>query len=467
MALMTRLFEPLRQQFRLLLRPLQPSKEYWIWRQRFIHERLKLVMGISVVMLCIMSILNLGLVHPAIERSSEEGVVIAQYSSTFLVCLIVGQLLGLLLNLILLVHNRSLTLPQIRLAFLGNLGAVLILPQLQHMVIGETMADLGGWIIFFMLQAVLIPVQWRWHLISQVLFMSLISVSFLGLDLAFTGVVTTMQMPVYILITVVMTCVFVVADLGIYLYERLLLREFELRQQLQLFLHAVSHDLRNPVTGTLMLLKNLPLQAGKVTLDETVVTRMIDSHERQLKLINSLLEAHTQEVSGILLDRHPLCLLTLVSDIAKDFQLLLQQVQSRMVVRVAPNLPYVTADALQMRRVYDNIIANALQYNPEGVCITLDASVQGHYLRCTVSDDGQGIKSQTSDRPEAIANSHQWIFDRYSRGFNRRQPLHMGLGLYICQQIVEAHGGQIGVKSELNQGTTFWFTLPLDTGQPP
>lgn len=461
---MTRLFEPLRQQFELLLRPLLPSKEYRIWRQRFIYERLKLVMGISVVMLCILATLNLGVMMPAIERSGEEAATVAQYSLAFLVCLIVGQFLGLLLNLILLVRNRSLTLPQIRFAFLGYSGAVLVLPQLQHMVIGETMVDLGGWIIFFMLQAVLIPVQWRWHLISQALFMGLISVSFLGLGLAFTGVPTTLQMPVYVLVMVVMACVFVVADLGIYLYERLLLREFELRQQLQLFLHAVSHDLRNPVTGTLMLLKNLPIRKGQVTLNETVVTRMIDSHERQLKLINSLLEAHTQEVSGILLERHPLCLAALVSDIAKDFQLLLQQVQSRIVVQVSPNLPHVTADALQMRRVYENIIANALQYNSEGVCITLDASVQGHYLHCTVSDDGQGIKSLRSDRPEALANPHQWIFDRYSRGFNRRQPLHIGLGLYICQQIIEAHGGQIGVNSELNQGTTFWFTLPLAKG---
>jgi signal transduction histidine kinase len=248
--------------------------------------------------------------------------------------------------------------------------------------------------------------------------------------------------------------------LGIYLYEQQLMREFELRQQLQLFLHAVSHDLRNPVTGSLMLLKNLPSQAGKVILDQTVVNQMIDGQERQLKLINSLLEAHAQEVTGIVLQRQPVQLRELLAAIALDFQPLLQQSQASIQVVISSNLPVVNVDPLQLRRVYDNMISNALQYNRSGLHISLDASVEGHYLRCTISDDGQGIGLATKGESTPISLKHH-IFDRYSRGINRRQPLHLGLGLYICRQIVEAHGGHIGVESELNQGTTFWFTLPL------
>ena len=216
-----------------------------------------------------------------------------------------------------------------------------------------------------------------------------------------------------------------------------------------------------------MLLNSLLPGEEKVTLDRSVITRMAKSHEQQLRLINSLLEAHTQELSGVSLQLQSVGLHDLVKEITTDFQLGLKQGQGHIVVLIPAGLPRVRADTLQLQRVYDNLISNAFQYNRPGVCVTLNASLQGQYLHCTVSDDGQGISGLQGDRPRSSSNrsapsdSNQGLFDRYSRGLNRRQPLHLGLGLYICRQIVEAHGGQIGVDSQLNQGTTFWFTLPL------
>jgi signal transduction histidine kinase len=311
-----------------------------------------------------------------------------------------------------------------------------------------------------MLQAVLIPVRWRWHLISQVSLILVLFLSFVVLQFEAPGIPAELQQSVFIFQLVVLGCVFFVADLGIYLYERLLMREFELRQQLQLFLHAVSHDLRNPVTGALMLLKNLPVKTGKVSLDQTVVERMIEGQERQLKLLNSLLEAHSQDVQGVLLQRQPVQLRALVDDIVTDLQPLLHQTQSQIMPLVSPDLPPVDADPLQLRRVYDNMITNALQYNPAGLCITLNARLQGDYLYCTVSDNGQGIGHLEREGTASLNQQHR-VFDRYSRGVHRRHPLHRGLGLYICQQIIEAHGGQIGVDSQPDKGTTFWFTLPM------
>lgn len=173
------------------------------------------------------------------------------------------------------------------------------------MLLGETTLDLGGWILFFMLQAVLIPVQWRWHLMSRGSLLAVVSTSVLVFRFDFPDIPIEIQSPLYLFFLVVMLCVFGVADVGIYLYERLVRREFELRQQLQLFLHAVSHDLRNPVTGTLMLLKNLSAHDSKVWMDQAMVNQMIKGQERQLKLINSLLEAHTQDVAGVVLEPEP------------------------------------------------------------------------------------------------------------------------------------------------------------------
>lgn len=431
-----------------------PSKEYNLWREGFVRDRLRLIILLSITFLGILVTLNLGLILPAIERSGETDPMLAEYGPVFLVCLVVSQFLGLSLDLLLLKHwARSPA--RTRWAFFGYSGAVLMVPQLQHMVVGDTMLDLGGWTIFFLLQAVLIPVRWSWHLISQASLICLTSVSFLLFRFGFLGLSEGMQFPVFILFIVVMICTFGVADFGVFLYERLLIREFELRQQLQLFLHAVSHDLRNPVTGTLMLLKNLPPQDGNVLIDQATVSQMIDGQERQLKLINSLIEAHSQDMRGVVLHREAIALSPLVGASVQDFQPLMAQMQATAQINLSAELPPVSVDPAQLRRVYDNLITNALQYNRPGLCITLEAIAQGSYLHCTVRDNGQGILSPDK------GGSKPRLFDPYSRGIHSRQPLHLGLGLYICRQIIEAHGGQIGFESKPDQGTTFWFTLPL------
>ena len=426
------------------------------------RDRIRLTVLISMVLLTILAIVNFAVVLPALTRGASEQLELSIEQYRFYPYFFTAQQLGLLLNLLLL--PRAVSMAKLQWNFLGYSAAVLLLPQILYMLVGETTLDLGGWILFFMLQAVLIPMQWRWHIKSQASLLAVVGVSVLVLQFDFPNVPAEIQQPLSIFFLVVMLCVFSVADLGIWLYERLLMREFELRQQLQLFLHAVSHDLRNPVTGTLMLLQNLPIHEGKAWLDETAVAQMMAGQERQLKLINSLLEAHTQDVKGVLLHPQVVYLRSIVDAIAQDFQPLLQSVQGQITVLVPADLPPLMADPIQLQRVYDNMITNALQYNRPGICITLNARLQARDLYCTVSDNGQGIGHLEGDET-AHGSLHHHVFDRYSRGVNRRQPLHLGLGLYICQQIIEAHGGHIGVDSHRHQGTTFWFTLPFETGQ--
>jgi signal transduction histidine kinase len=425
-----------------------------------VRDRLRLTIGISSLLLTVLGIVNLVVVIPALTSSTSAALEPTLDQYRFYPYVFAAQQLGLVLNLLLL--HRATLVKRLRWHFLGYSAAVLLAPQILYLFLGETILDLGGWILFFMLQAVLIPVQWRWHLLSQVWLLGVLGASVLIFRLDSPGIPMEIQVPLYLFSLVVILCVFGVADFGIYLYERLLLREFELRQQLQLFLHAVSHDLRNPVTGTLMLLKNLPNRDGTFWIESATVNQMIDGHERQLKLINSLLEAHSQDMGGVVLHQEAISLRNLVDATVLDWQLMLRQQQGSAQVLIAADLPATMIDPLQVRRVYDNIITNALQYNHPGLCITLDATRQGQYLRCTIGDNGQGIGNLTTTASKTASDAlkHR-IFDRYSRGIHNRQPLHLGLGLYICQQIIEAHGGQIGVESELNRGTTFWFTLPV------
>ncbi|MDX2229388.1 MAG: hybrid sensor histidine kinase/response regulator [Leptolyngbyaceae cyanobacterium bins.349] len=232
------------------------------------------------------------------------------------------------------------------------------------------------------------------------------------------------------------------------------------QEAVQVFLHAVSHDLRNPVTGGLMVLKSLLEEAeagnGTATISRSVLQRMIQSHDRQLALINSLLETHANDLVGISLQRQAVNLRTFVEDITANWQPMLDKDDAKLQILLPADLPAVNADPNQLCRVYENLIANALKHNPPGLTLTLNAervaaSNALTMTRCTVRDNGVGVSAEQTAT----------MFELYKRGEQSRRTVGLGLGLYLCRQIVTAHGGEIGVISEPQQGSTFWFTLPL------
>jgi len=243
----------------------------------------------------------------------------------------------------------------------------------------------------------------------------------------------------------------------------------ELNQLKDIFLHAVSHDLRTPVMGMLMVLKNIlnhyasdETQDAQTTdsrqqtipVSPAIIERMIQSSDRQLNLINSLLEIHAAESYGIPCECEPLQLSQLIQEILTELQPLLVKNQVTLTNQVPDELPLVNADAKQLWRVFENIITNAMKHNPPGIQLTLSTTVvddvtEGAKVRCAIADNGVGMDQQQCDR----------LFDLYYRGASSRSLSGIGLGLYLCRQIIKAHGGEIGVISSPGQGTTFWFTL--------
>jgi PAS domain S-box-containing protein len=223
-------------------------------------------------------------------------------------------------------------------------------------------------------------------------------------------------------------------------------------EALRVFFHAVSHDLRNPVLGTLMVLKNLLSRPEeKISLSRSILERMVQSSDRQLNLINSLMEAHVSEVQGVVLQRQTVQLHTVIAAAIADLEPMVRENQAIVTNLVSADLPPVNGDPTQLWRVYSNLIVNAVKHNPPGLSITLDAIVNDDKIYSTVSDNGVGMSQQQSEH----------LFDLYFRSSNVRNSLSLGLGLYLCRQIITAHGGEIGVKSTLGEGATFWLTLPI------
>ncbi|NJO75173.1 MAG: PAS domain S-box protein [Leptolyngbyaceae cyanobacterium RM1_406_9] len=229
----------------------------------------------------------------------------------------------------------------------------------------------------------------------------------------------------------------------------------ELQQLNQLkdeFLNAFSHDLRTPIMGVSLVLKNLLNQSGDIVpITRSIVTRMLQSSEHQLQLINSLLQAHMGETQGVVLHCELIQLGLLTQVILEELEPLVVKNQATLKNLVPPDLPLVTADPLQLRRVFENLITNALNHNPPGVDLTISARVEEEMIRFNFQDNGVGMSQEVSDR----------LFERYVRGPKSRHSTGIGLGLYLCRQIITAHGGQIGVYSAPNVGSTFWLTLPL------
>lgn len=232
-------------------------------------------------------------------------------------------------------------------------------------------------------------------------------------------------------------------------------QEIQERQQaeanLRMLLHAVSHDLRSPLSGMSLLLRSRLNDAGSnIAIDRRTMEVMVQSCSRQLQLIESLTATQQFDVKSASLAIKPLSLPALVQNILIERLPILNQHRVKIKQRFAADLPLVNADAQQLWRVFGNLIDNAVKYNQSGFILTVEAKKEGEMVRCTVADNGAGIS------PEQCAR----LFEPYTRGVGVSLRQGLGLGLFICRQIVEAHGGEIGVDSELGKGARFWLTLP-------
>lgn len=418
--------------------------------------RIQLFTSLAMLILGCMCMLNLLIVFPAFQANLDTADFTgADRIQQYVWCWFIQEL-GLLLSLVLLQYPKAQ--PLTNLIFIWSSWSLLLLPQVQSAVWGEGLFDPTRWFVVYMAQAILIPVRWRVHLTSQLTMLACFAgMRLLGLqdldlvrEAGFSEAITG---AVYISVGFRTLFVCFIADLGVYLYERLLRREFELRQQLRLFLHAVSHDLRNPVLGTMMVLKNLRNTATMATVPTSILDRMIDSGDRQIQLIDSLLETHHVESHGIQLHCQPVNIHDIALTVIHDLLPFIQDAHATVALTIAEDTPWVIADPLQMYRVYKNLITNSLRYNRPGITLTLAAQVNGDRLQFTVSDDGKGLS----------APQYRQLLDLYASGPDARQTLSMGLELYICQQIIKAHDSTIHVASDVKQGCTFIFDLAIAT----
>ncbi|MFZ1395772.1 MAG: HAMP domain-containing sensor histidine kinase [Candidatus Promineifilaceae bacterium] len=219
----------------------------------------------------------------------------------------------------------------------------------------------------------------------------------------------------------------------------------------------IVHDLRTPLTTL-----NLSLDLLEKTLaDEAKAAqraRFVQSANRSaadmLQLVNQLLDVAQLEAGALRLNQAEHSLTELLREKAAVFQPQIVANQKHLTLALPQNLPPIAIDANLIDRVLDNLLGNALKYTDAGGQITLRAQQAGSKLIVAVADDGEGIEQAKADQ----------IFDKFYQVRDAEgRPLRRGtgLGLSFCKMVVEAHNGRIWVESQPGEGSTFYFTLPL------
>jgi len=222
--------------------------------------------------------------------------------------------------------------------------------------------------------------------------------------------------------------------------------------------HMIVHDMASPIQ-TISMALDLVLSDGSDQNAESVdvLSRALDASRNLTEMVNSLLDISRMESGQMPLRRANVELRHLAEEAAEAMQLLAGAKNIRLVVQ-GPEV-FLHADRDLIRRVFVNLIGNAVKFTPAGGAVTISASASDGQTRAEVHDSGCGIPEQY----------HERIFEKFSQVESSREGCKhsTGLGLTFCKLAVAAHGGKIGVQSRPGEGSTFWFSLPMNhTGAP-
>jgi len=219
--------------------------------------------------------------------------------------------------------------------------------------------------------------------------------------------------------------------------------------ELEQFSYVASHDLQAPlstIAGYAQLLEKrchnqLDAQGNKF------IRNIVNSCGRMQALIDDLLE-----YSRVGRSEKPFDVIDcnlVFEDACANLQLAIRQDQASVT---RGDLPRVRGDSFQLLQLFQNLIGNAIKYrSSEAPMVRVSASRQGDSWVFSVQDNGIGIAEQY----------HPRIFQLFQRLHSQKQYSGTGIGLAICQRIVERHGGRLWVESEPNRGSTFYFSIPI------
>lgn len=224
-------------------------------------------------------------------------------------------------------------------------------------------------------------------------------------------------------------------------------------RQKQEFVDMISHDLRTPLSAVQAALAVLSTGSWGQLNEKGLkkVSTAEDNIRRSIGLINNLLDLERMESGTFDLSVRTYQLSPILESCADSVSQLAER--KNIAVRTATTDAVVEVDEGRISQVILNLLGNAVKFSPPESEIKIDAIEKGRLIEVRVTDMGPGIPP----------DHKKLIFERFHQvpGDEEAKAQGTGLGLAICRLIVEAHGGTIGVDSEVGKGSTFWFSVPL------
>ncbi|QLE58269.1 sensor histidine kinase KdpD [Nostoc sp. TCL26-01] len=225
------------------------------------------------------------------------------------------------------------------------------------------------------------------------------------------------------------------------------------------FASTLTHDLKTPLLGAIETIKAFQQEKFGVVSppQQQVLATMSRSHVTSLQLLETLLDIYRNDTEGIKLDLIPVDLTSLAEEVASN----LTELAANRRVHISFNYGdsnwrralWVQGDALQLQRVLNNLLVNAINHCRRGDRVEVVLEPQTSYQVIKILDTGAGIQ------PEEFPH----LFERFYQGHSSRQAKGSGLGLYLSRQIIAAHNGIIWAENRIPSGAMFAFKLPVSS----
>jgi len=217
---------------------------------------------------------------------------------------------------------------------------------------------------------------------------------------------------------------------------------------------TVAHEFRTPLTSLRLAIHLCVEQtAGPLTDKQAdLLYAARDDCQRLQTLVDELLDLARIQAGRIDLHRQPVPPAALLDAVAATYRSAAEAKNLALEISVLPDLHPVSADRERLQVVLSNLVGNAIRHSPPGQTVQLRAKALNGAVRFEVSDRGEGVPP----------DYQRTVFDKFVQ-IPGRESGGAGLGLSFSKEIVQAHGGQIGVESAVGRGSTFWFTVPTST----